>query len=494
MAQRALSDRRRVLAPPEKTIRRKWNRPQSAFLKAIQERIARYIDLEGGVRSGKTTALIWALITLAHEYPGIKMLLSRWTGDALEMQLKPKFYEECPPELLGKWDGKQECQYFQNGSMLYIRPLKSSDDAARFSKFTGLTLAVVAVDQVEEVPKDIYIALKGRLSQGGFPQFMLVSPNPPGPNHWLVDEYPEENNIPGHLYLKISLYDNREFIGDDYIRELERDYPPRHPMRRRMIEGLRGLSIEGEAVYGSVFRRDMHVREIEFLPDYPLFESWDFGHRHPAVSWHQLTPWGHWNILGEYMGSNEFIDQTVPHVAALRSQLFPGALVLRVCCDPAGAQGQGVRHTSVEVLNAHLRDVYGPEIGAQYKTNSNRPEQRGWAIQQVSSYLTRLLQGRPALIVHPRCTTLVDGFEAGYIYDDRAVLAGSRLPNYRRPKKDGYYDHLQNTVEYFMLNFGNSTLDLDFAITGLQGHLLRPDFDEADTWGVKPQRRNRAGY
>lgn len=440
---------------------------------------------------------IWALITLAIENPGIKMLLARWTGDAVDMQLKPKFYEECPPEILGKWNGKEECQYFTNGSCVYIRSLKSSDDAARFAKFTGLTLAVIMVDQPEELPEDINSALKGRLSQPGFPQMLIYTPNPPGPNHWLCREFPEDNSIEGHFYVSSSLYDNRAIIGEDYIRELEREYPPGHAMRRRMIEGKRGLSIEGEPVYKAVFSREMHVREVSYFPDYPLYEAWDFGHRHPAVSWHQLLPWGHWNVLGEYMGSDQFIDQSVPEVAAMRTALFPGHTSLFVCCDPAGAQGQGARHTCVEVLNQHLRRVYGPDMGARYLTNSNRPEQRGWAIQQISSYMTRLVRGRPALVVHPRCERIVDGFEAGYIYNDRVAQVGSRLPNYRPPKKDGYYDHLQNTVEYLVLNYGNGPVESidNSKMSNLRRlHQLQRDTDDVNTGGVSSRHSSRSGY
>lgn len=447
------------------------------------------------MRSGKTTVGIWKLIDYAVRYPGIKMLLARWTGDALAMQLKPKFYEECPKELLGRWWGEEERQEFINGSQLYIRSLKSADDAARFAKFTGLTLGVIMIDQPEEVPEDIYHALKGRLSQPGFPQQMILTPNPPGPDHWICKEFPEDNSIPGHLYIRTELYDNRGIIGDDYIRELEREYPVGHAMRRRMIEGRRGLSIEGDGVYKVVFSRETHVREIEFFPDYPVYESWDFGHRHPAVSWHQLLPWGHWNILGEYMGTDQFIDEAVPMVASARQQLFPGLLSLFVCCDPAGAQGQGARHTCVEVLNQHLREHYGANMGARYLTNSNRPEQRGWAIQQISGHMTRLIRGRPAVLIHPRCTVLVDGFEAGYVYDDRATLIGSRLPNYRRPKKDGYYDHLQNTVEYFMLNYGQAAVEsVDYSrlSTRQRLHQLQQDTDDLGTGASR--RRSRVGY
>lgn len=424
-------------------------------------------------------------------------MLARWTGDALDMQLRPKFYEECPRELLGKWNAKEEYQEFTNGSLVYLRSLKSSDDSARYSKFAGLTLAVIGVDQPEELPEDIYHALKGRLSQPGYPQQMLLTPNPPAPNHWLADEFPEDNHISGHLYICTSVYDNREIIGEEYIRELERDYPAGHVLRRRFIEGKRGLSIEGHPVYKGSFSRPMHVSEIEYFEEYPLIESWDFGQKHPAVTWHQFLPWGWWNILGEYLGTRQFIDEAVPAVARLRAELFPGLTNLRVCCDPAGAdkQGHGIRQTAVDVLNAHLRSVYGPNIGARFVVGSNLPEKRQYAIQQISGYMNRLIQGRPALLINPRCEVTIDGFEAGYVYDDRQTV-NSRLPNFRRPKKDGYYDHLQNTVEYAALNYGTApvnTVDMTMMNKRQRLHQLQADPDEEHTWSRRSSR-SRAGY
>jgi len=477
---------------------REWNRAQADFI-LLPASKARFVDFEGAIRAGKTTPLIWKIIDYCVNYPGIQCMLSRWTGDSLDAQLKPKFYEECPRELLGRgprpdpgtgangWNAKQEYQEFINGSRCYIRSLKSSDDTARYSKFAGLTLAVVGVDQPEELPKDVYSQLKGRLSQPGFPQQMLLTPNPPGSDHWLNEEFPEDNHIRGHVYLHTSVYDNRDVLGDDYITELERDYPPNSALRKRMIEGLRGLAMIGDAVYGKAFSRSLHVQPMDYEPDYPLIESWDFGQRHPAVSWSQFLPSGMWNILGEWMGDRSFLDESVPAVAALRAELFPRITTLNVCCDPAGAgvQGHGIRQTAVEVLNKHLRQLYGPETGAKYQRDANRPERREYAIQQTSGYMTRIVHGRPAFLAHPRCSILIDGFEAGYVFDDRKFV-NAAFPNIRRPKKDGYYDHLQNTIEYAILNFGTG-------IVRRRRPQTDADYDE-DTPKRKRTVRGRAGY
>ena len=94
--------------------------------------------------------------------------------------------------------------------------------------------------------------------------------------------------------------------------------------------------------------------------------------------------------------------------------------------------------------------------------------------------------GRPAFLAHPRCSILIDGFEAGYVFDDRKFV-NAAFPNIRRPKKDGYYDHLQNTIEYAMLNYGTG-------VVRQQRPVMDQDFDEDE---LRPRRRTvrgRAGY
>jgi hypothetical protein len=198
------------------------------------------------------------------------------------------------------------------------------------------------------------------------------------------------------------------------------------------------------------------------------------------------------------MGSRQFIDEAVPAVAQLRAELFPGLTTIRVCCDPAGAdkQGHGIRQTAVDVLNAHLRLLYGADVGARFVTGANRPEKREYCIQQISNYMSRLVQGRPSMLVHPRCETTIDGFEAGYIFDDR-VIAHASMPNIRKVKKDGYYDHLQNTCEYAMLTYGSApatTVDVSRMSKHDRLHSLQMDTDEGDTWNVRRSTRSRAGY
>lgn len=454
----------------ERTVQRTWNGPQSKFLRATE----RFLDLEGAIRSGKTTAGVWKLINYAAEFPGIQLMLSRWTDDSLKAQLKPKFYEECPKELLGRWHADEQCQDFKpvDGkiSRLYIRALKSSDEKSKYGKFAGLTLAVILVDQAEEVPEDVMLALTGRLSQPGYPQQLLLTPNPPGIDHWLSHPekgwFPEGRPMkPDYLYLCTSVYDNAHILGETFIRALEATYPQGHPMRRRYIEGRRGLSLAGDPVYKNVFKREFHVTEaIEPLRTMPLLESWDFGHAHPAVAWGQFRPDGSLQIYAELMGDNEYIDSFIPRVKFTRQQYFKEFTEIWTCCDPSGADAgtHGMRQNAVDILRDN-------EIFPRWVDGSNSPPQRDFAIQAAARLMLRLTKGGPAFLVHPRCQILTDGFEAGYVYAERA-RQHSLYPNIRVPLKDGYYDHLQNTLEYMILNFA---LPLDITDNPLEA-LERP--------------------
>jgi hypothetical protein len=135
---------------------------------------------------------------------------------------------------------------------------------------------------------------------------------------------------------------------------------------------------------------------------------------------------------------------------------------------------------------------------------ANQPEIRYGAIQALSQYMRRSsLDGQPAFRIHPRAAIvsadgvkhlpfLVDGFEAGYVWDTRQVVG--LKAGIRRPRKDGYYDHGQNCVEYAQIGFGVSQ-PTQTSVKKAEQRAIRhaqKDCDEAD----RPMRRSggRGGY
>lgn len=422
----------------------KWSAKQERFL----ESRTRYIDVEGALRSGKSVALIRKVQNLCLDYPGIKILLCRYTQDALDAQLSPLFYQMVPKEILGEWNSDEEYRVVGDGSWVYLRALKSSETQARYSKFAGLTLGAVAVDQAEEVPADYWEVLKGRCSQVGTPMQRLLVANPPGQTHWLAKEFSDDQTRmpPNHELIRMSVYDNAQNLPPEYIPDLEQQYPSGHPLRRRFIEGERGIGYLGEPIYGGVFRRELHIRAEEMNPELPLLEAWDFGRA--AVLWAQF-PLGRRVYLAELLGEpGEYLETFVPKALDLRGRLFPNPLDVWSCCDPAGADrtSHGTALTAVRVLAEH-------GVNARWVTGANHPERRSYAIQQIAGAMSRRTPQGEAYVVHPRCQNLIDGCEAGYVKDGGATgLTAS--PSVIRPKKDGTYDHLMNCKEYLELNFG----------------------------------------
>jgi hypothetical protein len=409
-------------------------------------------------------------------------LLCRWTGDALDAQLKPRFWELCPPEVLAPnpWNAKEDYVRFANGSRLYIRALKSSDETARFSKVAGLTLAFILADQPEEMPWDMYVYLKGRLSQPGFPQQIILLPNPPDPDHWLCKEFPDGPQKPDHALIRLTTYDNRQHLGEQYILSLEAAYPVGHPMRRRLLEGQRGATQRGVAVYGKIFKPGLHITKLQPLPGIPVFQSWDFSFSHPAVSWHQITPWGAWRTLMEWLGEDEYLENAVPKVLRLEAERLSGApCPIWTTCDPTGDNptSHGSERTAVTILGEH-------GLHATVVKRANQPQIRDFALQSIARLMLRLTPEGAAFEIDPSCVNLIDGFQAGYVYQEKLVR-GKRLP-----LKDGYYDHLQNTLEYAVLAY----LVPESAGTGAVMAYPQEDLDDDDAPIRIVRPTGRAGY
>lgn len=371
-------------------------------------------------------------------------LLCRFTQDALDAQLKPLFYKLVPPGLLGPWLPDEEAQMFVNGSKVYLRALKSSEEKSRYAKFIGLTLGFVAVDQAEEVPEDYWDVLKGRSSLPPFQR--LLSANPPNKAHWLAREFPDpEDETPtpeGHRLIRVSLDDNAENLRPEYIAQITREYPPGHPLHARFILGRRGPTERGNAVYKGVFEPARHVVECVIDPKYPLLEAWDFGFNHPAVLWAQWFPGGRFRILGEHQGDEVHLSEMTAEATRLQNLWFPAKpshpLTIWYTADPSGKNRKDTGKSSIQTLRDGGRD---PQV---IDTANSAPARRR-AIEEVARLMLQRTRQGECFGVHPRCEILIEGLAAGYVKDPKRIDG--------MPLKDGYYDNLQNCLEYLILAY-----------------------------------------
>lgn len=419
-------------------------------------------DIEGALRASKTTLCLRKRLKKALRYPGIHILIARWTDDATHGLLKPVWRQMCQDAGIAlAWNGEEQYDELGNGSRVYIRGLKSQDQTNRYSKFRGLTLADVYVDQAEELPEDVYMELAARLSQKGYPHQITISPQAVEDGHWIDRTFPADNSDPHRKYISLSVFDNAHNLDGSVIPALQRIYPPSHPKHRTMILGLRGMNVIGVPVYQAAFVRQLHEGPAEYNPQLPLDLALDFGKHHPCLVARQTSPLGQRRYIGGILGQQLYLDDFLRIVIGKLAEWFPRPVETRWCCDPAGASD-----TSHGTAGA-VMILRGKGIHPRYVPDSNSPAVRLAIVERIAGQMRQRAADRTeALIVSNdpehwlRISEqavvpfrfLADGFEAGYVWDEHLVSVGNK--QVRKPKKDDWYEHGQNCAEYLELNFG----------------------------------------
>jgi len=446
------------------TVEMTWKGPLSDALLDTTP----YLDVEGAIRSGKTTVALWKVLNSCLEHPGIKWLVARWTDDMLKAQLRPAWRAICETAgVVGQWKSDEECDVLSNGSKVYLRGLKPSDERQQYGKFRGLTLAGVYVDQAEEIPTPDYFAeLQGRLSQQGMPHQLILTPNPPAKDHWIAKKFPEVGIKADYRYIRVPLKANSHNLDPETVRLLEETFPAGSAKHRTMIQGLRGLNVVGKPVYGpdadsgepGAFDRERHFVTVQLHPLLPLLEALDWGKHHPCVVWAQHNTWGGFDILGGILGRDLKLAQFLPLVHQYRAQWFDQPLEIRTCCDDAGIHdnSQGTE-TPKEFLSKH--GIYVRAIDG-----SNQPTLRANAVERFAELMGQRAGKFELFRCHPTRWMVIgandaepdpfvpEALEAGYVWDEHRRTVGRK--QIAVPFQDGWYDHGMNCLEYLMLNFG----------------------------------------
>ncbi len=437
-------------------VRMRWKGKQSAVLTET----AREIDVEGAIRAGKTTVCLWKEHEFMRTYPGIAIILARWTDDAAHGLIRPLWNQIC--EAAGdrqEWNSHESCYDWWNGSRAYILGLKSQDQTLRYSKFRGKTVARVYVDQAEELPHDVYLELAGRLSQPGYPHQITISPQAVEIGHWIDMEFPVKGGDSARRYFPLSVYDNAHNLDPVVIPNLERLYPPSHPKHKTLILGQRGMNVTGEAVYKGAFLRPVHEAAAEFNPRLPLEIALDFGKHHPCMVVRQVSELGQVRFLAGILGQQLYLGDFIDICLRYLSSWFPDAQQTW-CCDPAGTVD-----TSHGTHGAY-KTLQEKGISCRSQPDSNSPATRIAVVERMAAQMRKRTANREEAIVVSNGdrwlrisedATVVDrfvadGFEAGYVWDEHLVSVANK--QVRKPKKDGWFEHGMNCAEYLELNFG----------------------------------------
>jgi len=177
------------------------------------------------------------------------------------------------------------------------------------------------------------------------------------------------------------------------------------------------------------FSAATHCREVEHVPDWPVYRAIDFGYRNPLVClWLQVSPGGAVHVLQEYVASRRALSEHAKEILA--RDLGPAAATY---VDPAGKAKEATS-------GAACTDMLAWEgIPCTF-----RPSTIAEGLELIRMGLAPA-DGGPRLVIHPRCRLLREAFE-NYHYPPPDAI-GER----DKPVKDGP-DHFIDALRYFMIH------------------------------------------
>jgi hypothetical protein len=385
--------------------------------------------LVGGLGSGKTFAAVQEIKALCLENPGFTYLIGRKTLPSLRDTTMKTFFASMEDGLIKKHDKTHNIVTFVNNSEIIFRPL---DD---MEKMKSLEIAGFFIDEANEINLEMYNTLKSRVRQklkGKEPKMYrsIISLNPTEEDHWIPQLFLHVKPTNHEMFTSTTL-DNMQNLPDGYIEELKRTFTL--DMQQRMIYGLFGKVFKGRPVFPQ-FSRGNYVKGFEFDPNLQLIRGWDFGYNRPAVVWAQMKN-KQVRILAEMMGKEIYLADFIKNeVLPYQMSLFGEKLNYKPLdfCDPRGSDESDKGKSSVQVLNEHgIFPVY----------------RRTWieeGLVKVKECMDTVDEktGEANFLVHPRCKVLIEGYRGGYAREDGED----------KPKKDDYYDHLQDCARYLIIH------------------------------------------
>jgi hypothetical protein len=174
------------------------------------------------------------------------------------------------------------------------------------------------------------------------------------------------------------------------------------------------------------FNRAVHVarQPIKPIPGVPVIIGCDFGRRPCAIFMQYLR--GTWYVIHELIGRGMGAKTFAPLLKNDMAQHFPD-FSFALWGDPSGDfPGQNDDQVPFQIFRANKLPIRAaPSILFSVR------------LQSIEAVLTRMSEGRPALLVSPSCPTLVAALDGGWHYR-RLKVQGERYAE--EPEKDEYSD------------------------------------------------------
>lgn len=438
---------------------------------------SRVAVIEGPVGSGKTTASCLRLQRHAYQQiPGsdgigrTRFAIVRNTKPQLRDTTIKTWLELFPESIYGRFytgdNLHQVWEFRPKGHAWPIRAefiFRALDDAADVANLLSLEVTGFYFNEVREIDEEIlaHAGRRTRFLDGDRPSTWsgwIGDTNPWDTDHHLQDKLvtnPREGWAhfiqPGGMEPDAENLDNlaqtAETIllprGDPRRREQGRQYYVRalqdysEEDARVYVHAKRGLTRSGKPIYTS-YNDTVHCHPFELKRQMPLDLGFDFG-RTPACVIGQKDVRGRTRVRYELCGDGIGIKEFGREVLRFINQHLPGFEIGAVTGDPAGEAMDHSDNTAFMLLRAagiHARPATTNELSVR--------------IEAVQDGFRRLIDGEPALLIHPDCKMLRRACLDGYHYRKMNV-AGNRYED--KPHKNEY-SHIAEALQYLLLGTG----------------------------------------
>lgn len=361
----------------------------------------------GGVGYGKTLVMGDFILEECFNYPEGQLMVAGATIPAMEAATIKKLLENFRSRNV--WFEYKEYKqrvHFSNGTWFKFQSLDVPQ-----KELEGSELSALAIDEITSCPRKQVFSLLNRVRRQSpvaqqynlmkvihgeenldagegvikpgdpgwwdFSRRVLFCGNPPEPGHWLEKEYipADDEDEPIGEYISASTYEN-ELLTDDYVRNLEKQYPPGTHLHRRMMLGEFGVPMEG-AVYAE-YNPNRHLIHIDEVP----FGPYEDEKAEQIVLWRNGLDLGHGTqdafaflvacisnrnviyIIDEYYHKHPRIMQQ--HAAAIRQKFRGGS----IWSDYGGQERMELAALGIRTYPANKDLVMGVHsVRARFKTD-----------------------------------------------------------------------------------------------------------------------------
>jgi hypothetical protein len=457
-------------------IREPYTSPGPVASAFMRDRVNNVRFLHGPIGSGKTNVNFFDKLTLATEMP--RCTRGQFAGHRLYRHLEIRdtyanlwgttiksWWSWFGPDT-GNWTGglgrKAEHQLVfdqPDGSLLYFEIIfQAIQDTDVDSALRGIEFTTANMGEADQQSGDVLTYLIGRALQQRFPPKRFFEPgtsyftgvtgdlNPADPENWIYDTF-EEKRPEGHkLYKQPSGRsaegENRAAISREQYEAIARKNAHRPDYVRRMVDGLKGFSREGEPVYETYSDVDCcdDEADLEPIPGLPLRLGFDQGVRGPAMVVTQWTPDGFLRVLDEHCPGRIGPTGFGRECKIMLETRYRGFRIERATGDPRGFDGADEEHGDRSMFETvmHVLDI------TIWPAETNELNPRLDGVRQLLKY--RPDGKRPALQLSRRCKRLRKGFNSHYRYRKRRGPEAGTDPKPEKNEFSNPHDALQYVV------------------------------------------------